>query len=212
MLLERVINPSDNTGLIALETEIDESGVLDSTDGTVKKKVEQLIDKINHFTYLRGLLRGFTFENRQETPEFIIDCSGFTTMQNAFYQCGSEQRSQATKTIRLTNTGFAGIWRGCFCKCRALETLETLDFTNCIATGDMFIEVKNLVNLKIVPNTLSVGVSIPSPKLSTESIQSIIDGLATVATARNLTLHTDVVLKLTDEQHNQIASKNWNVL
>jgi hypothetical protein len=48
-------------------------------------------------------------------------------------------------------------------------------------------------------------------KLSAESIQSIIDGLATVETAKTLTLHADVKAKLTEQQLATITGKNWNL-
>ena len=49
-----------------------------------------------------------------------------------------------------------------------------------------------------------------SSKLSAESVQSIIDGLAIVGTAQTLTLHSSIVL--TDEQKAQISSKNWTLV
>ena len=50
-----------------------------------------------------------------------------------------------------------------------------------------------------------------SPKLSVESIDSIINGLETVDEQTKLTLHSDVVEKLTDEQWQVIYDKNWTV-
>jgi hypothetical protein len=47
--------------------------------------------------------------------------------------------------------------------------------------------------------------------LSTDTIQSIVDGLATVEEQKTLKLHTDVVVKLTEEQLTTIANKNWTV-
>ena len=52
-----------------------------------------------------------------------------------------------------------------------------------------------------------------SPNLTTETIQSIIDGLAdlTGGTAQTLTLHADVGAKLTDAQKAAASAKNWTL-
>lgn len=51
-----------------------------------------------------------------------------------------------------------------------------------------------------------------SPSLTNECIQGIIDHLATVTTQQTLTLHADVVGKLTPEQILTITNKNWQVM
>jgi hypothetical protein len=50
-----------------------------------------------------------------------------------------------------------------------------------------------------------------SPKLTTASVDSIINALVdlTGQTSQTLTLHSTVLAKITDEQHNTILSKNW---
>ena len=52
-----------------------------------------------------------------------------------------------------------------------------------------------------------------SPKLTNDSVQSIIDHLKdlTGSTAQTLTLHADVGAKLTQTQKDAISAKNWNV-
>jgi hypothetical protein len=65
--------------------------------------------------------------------------------------------------------------------------------------------------IRFVPNCIKLSIGINSYVLSDESIQSIIDGLATVETAQTLTLHADVKEKLTEEQLATITSKNWNL-
>jgi hypothetical protein len=51
-----------------------------------------------------------------------------------------------------------------------------------------------------------------SPLLSDESIQSIIDGLATVESTETLTVHSDVYGKLTDEQWTILFDKGWDIV
>lgn len=92
------------------------------------------------------------------------------------------------------------------------KILGEFDFSELIDTGIVFTMVKALEEIRIKPNTLSVGLTmLNSPLLSAESIQSIIDGLATVEEQKILKLHSSVVEKLTEEQVAQIANKNWNV-
>ena len=75
-------------------------------------------------------------------------------------------------------------------------------FNNCIALEEVRFLKENIFK------TISFG---GSPNLSDASIQSIIDGLATVEEAQTLTLHKDVKAKLTDEQIATITSKNWTL-
>ena len=78
-------------------------------------------------------------------------------------------------------------------------------FTNC----------PMLTDLTIVSGTFGTSVSFAqSPLLSDASIQSIIDHLAdlTGGTAQTLTFHTDVLLRLTDEQIATILAKNWTLV
>ena len=68
------------------------------------------------------------------------------------------------------------------------------------------------MHIKFVEKSIKASIAFAqSSLLSDESIQSIIDGLATVETAQTLTLHADVKAKLTDEQIAQITIKNWSL-
>ncbi len=67
---------------------------------------------------------------------------------------------------------------------------------------------------RVVPNTVKISFDIKHcSKLDDGTIQSVIEGLAdlTGGTAQTLTLHADVIAKLTDDQLTVIAQKNWNV-
>jgi hypothetical protein len=102
--------------------------------------------------------------------------------------------------------------RSAFKGCKLLETIqEPLDFSNSQKNHDVFYDCGALKNVFFVPETIKVSITIPSPVLSDESIQSIIDGLATVETAQTLTLHADVKAKLTQTQLDTITNKNWNL-
>jgi len=94
----------------------------------------------------------------------------------------------------------------------SLETIKTIDGTASQGFADTFKNCSALKNIEITPGTINWSISFAdSPLLSAKSVQSIIDGLATVTIQRTLTLHTDVKSKLTDEQKSAIASKNWKL-
>lgn len=90
-----------------------------------------------------------------------------------------------------------------------------LDFSSVQnATVNVAGSCAKLAHIRFAPGTIKCGVSFATNRqLTNESIQSIIDGLAdlTGQAAKTVRFHTDVVLKLTDEQWQQINSKNWAV-
>lgn len=66
--------------------------------------------------------------------------------------------------------------------------------------------------MRFVPLSIKSNTSFAaSSLLSDESIQNIIDGLAdsTGQSRKKIAFHTNVVLKLTEEQVAQISNKNW---
>lgn len=90
--------------------------------------------------------------------------------------------------------------------------IGVLDFSSTTSATRTFTSCNHLEEVTFEPNTLSISMSLANCiKLTSESIQSIIDGLATVETAQTLTLHADVKAKLTETQIAQITSKNWNL-
>ena len=68
----------------------------------------------------------------------------------------------------------------------------------------------NLREIRFVPETIKRTLDFSRcSKLSAQSIQSIIDGLATVTTTQTLTLNSAIVL--TDEQKAAITAKGWTL-
>lgn len=89
-----------------------------------------------------------------------------------------------------------------------------IDFSYLTSTVNFFINCSGLENVRFKEKTLSVSLSLShSEKLTAESIQSIIDGLAdlTGGTAQTLTVHATVGAKITDEQKAAISAKNWTL-
>lgn len=95
-------------------------------------------------------------------------------------------------------------------------TSITLTLTEkCTYIGNPFFYQTKLTNLIFTDGSvISKSIAIAQASmLSNESVQSIINALKdlTGETAEKVTFHTDVTLKLTDEQLAQIKNKNWEI-
>lgn len=98
-------------------------------------------------------------------------------------------------------------FEGCY-----VETIDVLIVHENIKYSNTFTNCKYLTYITIsgtIGNSISLG---SCTKLSAESVQSIIDHLATVTTAQTITFHADVKAKLTDEQKATITqTKGWTL-
>ena len=92
----------------------------------------------------------------------------------------------------------------------AIETIEEpLDISLVTNTTNAF-ACDNLTEIRFVSGTIKVNIDFSRcAKLSAQSIQSIIDGLATITTAQTLTLNSAIIL--TDEQKSNITAKGWTL-
>jgi hypothetical protein len=125
-------------------------------------------------------------------------------MANAFMNCTN------LKTVKLHNTAKNRSLASAFVNCTNLISVETLDCSSITAYSYPFSGCNSLVTLKFVPETIKASIPIPSPVLSDESVQSIIDGLAYVDSTQNLTLSNKIVL--TDSQKQVINAKGWTLI
>ncbi len=221
-----------------LEAIIDNSGVLDSTEGTVEEKVEQLIEKAedgnawyeqsalwtDHFAYLfkkstnvkklprlrfdnATSLSNFAIDSNIEEIDYYIDSPKLVTVREAF------KNTSKLKHIVGIDISNATDGDGFFVNSAIEEIDEPLNTISMPSYAKMitFNNCNNLRKISFVAESIKWSVKFTSAVLSDESIQSIIDGLATVETAQTLTLHADVKAKLTDEQKATITNKNWNL-
>lgn len=162
----------------------------------------------------------------------VLSIPKVQTFNNLFYNCKAlesiEQfnvssatnlaslftQSNNLKSVDFVNstskvTNFSGLFAGK----TVLETVKGLDLSSATNLVSMFASCSNLKNITFVENSIKINFNLGSSSLlSNESIQSLINGLATVETAQNLTIHNDVATKLTDEQKATISSKNWNIV
>lgn len=91
-----------------------------------------------------------------------------------------------------------------------IETIEEpLDISQVTYTANAFV-CTELKEIRFVSETIKLSLDFGNcSKLSAQSIQSIIDGLATVTTAQTLTLNSAIVL--TDAQKASITAKGWTL-
>lgn len=97
----------------------------------------------------------------------------------------------------------------------SLKKIKTeLDLSSATSIANAFLKCDALEEVRFRKNSIKLALSFSnSSKLSAESIQSIIDGLAdlTGGTGRTITFHKDVKTKLTETQIATITSKNWTL-
>ena len=215
-----------------IEDIIDESGVLD-TYGTVTEKVEQLLDLSKEEKMWLGLTESKTKANyffsgitAQKLPktnfinatdftnfcdsaniqeiDYYINSRKGTGFVNAFYGC----KAKTIKGINLESaTGLNNMFRSAL-----VETIEEpLNVGKVTNFGTPFWQCSTIKNIRFVDRTIHYSIPFAqSSRLSAESVQSIIDGLATVTTAQTLTLNSAITL--TDEQKATIKGKGWTLV
>ena len=118
----------------------------------------------------------------------------------------STSKLKYLKGINLSNTGDI---RYMFAS-SGIETIEEpLDFSHVSNPLNAF-ACDHLTEIRFVSGTIKVNIDFSRcAKLSAQSIQSIIDGLATVTEAKSLTLNSAIVL--TDAQKASITAKGWTL-
>ena len=128
-----------------------------------------------------------------------------------FHNCENVKEFNFVGGIKAT-----GSWRDVFRGCTSLTKINgVIDMSACTNCNNFAYLAYNLVEIRFKPNTIKLSVMFGnSGKLSTESVQSIIDGLydfGGTSTTYTLTLHNDVKSSLTNEQKQLITNKNWTL-
>lgn len=91
------------------------------------------------------------------------------------------------------------------------EIKGTLDLTEITNVNNMFEGCSALETVRFKENSIKLSISFAKcPKLSSATVQSIVDGLATVETAQTLTLNSAVAVS--DTQKATIQSKGWTLV
>ena len=144
----------------------------------------------------------FTDAVNLERIDFYI-ANPFTTHNCCFRGTSKLKYVKGVNMSRSKNMGF--MFSG-----SAIETIEEpLDISQVTYTKSAF-ACDNLTEIRFVSGTIKVDIDFSRcAKLSAQSIQSIIDGLATVTTAQTLTLNSAIIL--TDAQKSSITAKGWTL-
>jgi hypothetical protein len=181
-----VVEIIDTTEIDNLEEIIDNSGVLENTEGSVSEKVEQLIEKVNRYNWLKDNTRTVGFSGNKDIITLSLDCINITDLYWFCYQMPN------LESVYIKNTQNIQQWTYSFYRCPKLKTIETLNFSSCVASlgWNHMRYIEAVENLKVVPETLKASANFSfSSVLTAESIQSIAYGLAYVTTAQTLTLN-----------------------
>lgn len=95
------------------------------------------------------------------------------------------------------------------------EVIGELDFSRIIDIQEQnspFTRCTSLAEIRFTKESIKYNLSFKqSSKLSDESIQSILDGLANVSTTQTLDLNSEVYAKLTEEQKQSATDKGWTI-
>lgn len=179
------------------------------------------LDSIHENGDLLNMFNISTAENANTIVEHLtINCpTQISSIQQILFCSNNESYDRTLKrltfnidTQKCTNFNYA------FSGLVALETVDgmPLNFSaNAQATLNLFTNDRALKDFRVVKETIYKNFNIQHCSLlSTDTIQSIIDGLAdlTGGTAQTLTLHATVGAKLTDTQKATITAKNWTLV
>ncbi|MBO5963949.1 MAG: hypothetical protein J6P97_05655 [Bacteroidales bacterium] len=256
--------PPVYSGTEEIENLIDNSGVLDSAEGNVTEKVEQLIEKANdikafecvptaralfksiksfpnkatvNLLYATDLFQAFSYWNTEPIPiveELTVNAPNINVSNNQYcmgqmftynngvkkvilnmpdecqYMIATFNQAKKIEEIVLNfSTKNIISWESAFANSTVKRIVGVLNFSS--TTNVNWMWGNALEEVRFEPNTLSISTSlVNSDKLTTDSVQSIINGLATVETAQTLTLHKNIIL--TDEQKATIQGKGWTLV
>ena len=154
----------------------------------------------NYAEVFNGLYNASLMNSDIERIDFYI-ANPFTS-HNGFLR-----NTKKLKYVKGVNTSSSKDIRLMFSG-SAIETIEEpLDISQVTYTANAF-ACTELKEIRFVSGSIKLSLNFSNcSKLSAESIQSIIDGLATVTTAQILTFNSAIVL--TDEQKSAITAKGW---
>lgn len=149
-----------------------------------------------------------------------INCPNYVSSIQQILYCHSTASDYTLKRVTLNfDTQNCTNFANAFTCQRALEVIngQPLNYSAVTNANYMngFSNCGALVEVRIASNTIKLSISFAKCSLlSTDTIQSIIDGLAdlTGGTAQTLTLHATVGAKLTETQKATITAKNWTLV
>lgn len=141
-------------------------------------------------------------------PERAIDCSSLFSL---VYDIIPDKIKKITFSPKLKVTRITSGFYGRY----SLQTIVgELDFSECELNRQnmSFNGCTSLIEVRFTPESIKYNLDLTqSSQLSDESIQSILDGLATISSTQTLTLNLEVYAKLTKEQKQSATDKGWTI-
>lgn len=207
------------SGVQALKNGYGQSG------GGGTEEIENLIDHFNKSKYVgQDLFRDYphaTFPHIDfSTTTGLIRCFYNSQITSFDYYINSKSATNVSLmfadmkylvSMVGINTSNATNINGTFSGCVLLETIqEPLDFSKATNIGAVFTGCFALKNVLFAEESIKTSIAIPSPVLSAESKDSIINGLAYVTTAQTLTVSKNA--GFTAEHKATAQSKGWTVV
>ena len=141
-------------------------------------------------------------------PERAIDCSNLFSLAPNIIPDKMKKITFSPKVkVTRIGLGFSGRY--------SLQTIVgELDLSECEPNQqqNIFIGCNSLIEVRFTPESIKQNLGFTqSSQLSDESIQSILDGLATVSSTQTLSLNSAVYAKLTEEQKQSATDKGWTI-
>ena len=160
------------------------------------------LPRCSTFTYFAYNTTGVKTITIKDLPEDTVCAVGY-----AFRNSTSlETISFDDKTVKIGNGVDA--FRGT----SALKEIKgTLDLTDATSVNNMFEACTSLEYVRFKANSIKISISFAKcTKLTSETVQSIIDGLATVETAQTVTLNANQ--KVLQSHIDSANAKGWTVV
>lgn len=186
-----------------------------------------------YYTYATSLYEHFRNAVFSDGCELTLDIPNVTSLYNTFYgakgitkvtlkgnvsgialNCQNTFSATAVTEVDFSEFNLKPTSMQNFClNSKQLVVLNgVIDMSSCTKVSSAFASCTALEEVRFAKETIKLSISFAqSSMLSAESVQSIIDGLATVETEQTLTLNSAVSSALTEEQWSEILNKNWMV-
>lgn len=133
-----------------------------------------------------------------------LDTSKVTNMDYMFQNC------QILTTIPQLDTSKVVSMQYMFFNCYSLITIPNLDVSNVNSMGYMFYNCNNLTEIHMTGMKTSFDIH-DSTKFTREALLEILNNLATVTSTKKLTMGSNNLAKLTDEDKAIATNKGWTL-
>lgn len=180
---------------------IDQSGVLESTDGTVEDKVEALIDKASIEKWLwdnsvfgdetrRNYLSNIktityipktrVFSKILSLNDYFNGCSNLVVVYGLDISGATSvwsifQGCTSLESVVLENTKNVQVFKKAFYNCGNLKSVMTLNLSSATDLTDMFSRVNKLEEIRFVAESIKLSITIPSAVLSVGNVFDLTD-------------------------------------